>query len=422
MDIKLYWNRLNHVKNLRNYFLISAIVIFGLNLNTSIFFLYPLSLGLNFLEMTFVYFSLTRIIYLLFLIPTGAIADKYSVKACISLTFLAYAIGYLLRGTLPFIIVPFIAFLISETMIGLAGASYVGASDKYLYSFRKKISDSKIFSTQHTIMFATRAVSCLVGAFIVYFSSMRWTQIIGGLIIFVGFLLSLKYLKEPEIRKNSKPTAQLYKEGFSFALRHRKTFYLIAGLSLLGLGIFASRNVFQPLLSELGLDINNFAVAFGLIFTFQMLFSGFGSFVVQKIDKRIKLSLMILLTLSLMGLFLFSMTLTGNILLVVLLIWLFAFAEGSQYTQATIQLNRFIGDEHIRATVNSVSSLVSALILAIFIPVIGALTDQFGISMNLYISAVLILIGAIILYIPYFNNKTSKEQKQQARSPRKAEA
>ncbi len=73
-------SRLNELKDLRSYFLIIFIVVFGLNLNHAIFFLYPLSVGLNFLEMMFVYFSLTRIVYLAALIPTGAIADRLGIN------------------------------------------------------------------------------------------------------------------------------------------------------------------------------------------------------------------------------------------------------------------------------------------------------------------------------------------------------
>lgn len=407
MSIKDNWKLLNEVKDLRNYFLIGWLVMFGLNLNTSIFFLYPLSLGLNFFEMMFVYFSLTRIVYLIALIPTGVLADKYSTKACIIMAILAFSLAYFARGFLPFIMFPLIAFIISEIIMGFSDASFSGASEKYEFSFTNRISDINIFSIGHSMGFFIRAISTLTGGLIVYFSSMRWTQIIGGIIIFIGFLLSFKIIKEPKYKKQERTSIETYKEGFKYAIRHKQTFFLIIGLSLLGLGIFASRNVFQPLLSQLGLNIENFAVAFGLIFSLQMVFSGIGSYLVQKIDKKTRMSLIILLTLLLMSLFLISLTFTNIIMLVVILIWLIAFTEGSQFTQTTILLNRFIKNEHIRATVNSISSLVSALVLAIFIPIIGKMTDNLGINTNLYISAGLIFLGAIILYIPHYNNKNS---------------
>lgn len=396
------WRLFGKVKDLKNYFLVLWLVIFGLNLNTSIFFLYPLSLGLNFFEMTFVYFSVARIVYLLALIPTGVLADKYSTKICIILAFLGYFIALFARGFLPFMILPFIAFVISETIIGFADASFIGASDKYQYSFSNKISDTHIFSFGGSVTFFIRAISTLAGGLIVYFSSMRWTQIIGGIIVLFGFILSLKLVKEPEYRRHNTSSLQVYKDGFKYALTHKKMFYLIIGLSLLGLGIFASRNVFQPLLSNLGLNINSFAIAFGVIFTFQMIFSGLGSYFVQKISKRVQIPQMIFLTLIIMSLFMFVLTFATTILFAVLMIWLIAFTEGSQFTQTKIMLNRFIESEHVRATVNSIAYLVSALVLAVFIPIVGRMTDNFGINMNLYISAVLILFGAFVLYIPHF--------------------
>ncbi len=412
MSIMTNWRLLNKAKDLKNYLLINWLVLFGLNLNTSIFFLYPLSLGLNFFEMMFVYFSLTRIVYLLALIPTGVLADKYSTKACIIIAILGFSLAYFARGFLPFMITPLIAFVISELIMGIADASLRGASEKYMFSFNKEIPDTSIFSISHSTSFFIRAVSTLCGGLIVYFSSMRWTQIIGGIIIFIGFLLSLKLIKEPKYERSNKTSLEIYKEGFLYAIKHKQTFFLILGLSLSGLGIFASRSIFQPLLSQLGLDINKFAVAFGLIFSFQMIFSGIGSYIVQKISKRIRISLMILLTLTLMSLLVVSLTFTKAILVVVVLIWLIAFTEGSQFTQTTILLNRFIRNEHIRATVNSISSLVSALVLAIFIPLIGRITDNLGINTNLYISAGLILLGAIVMYIPHYNKRNYKKNKR----------
>lgn len=406
MKLRFYWQELNQIPELRNYYLIHFLVIFGLNLNVSIFFLYPLSLGLNFLEMTFVYFSLTRIVYLLFLVPTGILADKYSAKFSLGLGFFAYALGYLLRGSLPFLILPFIGFVISETLIGLADASLIGASDKYLYSFRKRIADTRIFALDHTIIFLTRAISCLTGALIVYFASMRWTQLLGGIIIFCGFVLFLAYVQEPKYRKQDYSISQIYKQGFSLAWQKKKIFYLIAGVSLLGLGVFASKNVFQPLLSKLGLNIESFAIAFGLIFSLQMIFSALGSFLVGRIKKRIKLALMIFATLCLMSLFLFSITLTTSLVLIIFLIWLMALTEGAYFTQARIYLNRLIKKEKIRATVGSVSSLVAALFLALFIPLIGYLTDKLGFGINLQISASLVFLGALLIYFPYLRTKT----------------
>ena len=404
MSVRENWKLLNEVKDLRNYFLLGWIVIFGLNLNSSIFFLYPLSFGLNFFEMMFVYFSVSRIVYLIALVPTGMLADKYSAKWCIIFTILAYALAYFCRGFLPFLIFPLIAFIISEIIIGLADASFNGAAEKYEYSFSDRISDSKIFSIGHSMGFFIRAISTLIGSLIVYYSSMRWTQIIGGIIILIGFLISFKLMKEPKKSETNISVSQMYKEGFNFAIKDKRTFYLIIGLALLSLGIMASRNVFQPLLANMGLDINKSAVAFGFIFSFQMLFSGFGSYLVQKIERKIKLSLALFAILILMSSLIFSLTFAGIIIFAVLLIWLIAFSEGSQFTQSTILLNRFIKNEHIRATINSLSTLVSALIIAIFMPLIGKITDNYGINTNLYISASLILIGALILYLPHLND------------------
>mgnify|MGYP006279220373 CR=1 FL=1 len=405
--VKENWRTINQVKDFRNYLLIFWLVVFGLNLNAAIFFLYPLSLGLNFAEMMFVYFSLSRIVYLIMIVPTGVIADRYSVKFCISFTILAFAVAYFTRGFLPFIMVPLFAFVVSEIIMGIADSSLIGASDKYQYSFSKRISDIHIFSINDSVTFFTRAIAALTGGLIVHLSSMRWTQIIGGLIISIGFILSLKFIKEPKYNKQRENFLNIYKRGFKYVINHKKTLYLIMGLSLFGLGVFASRNVFQPLLSDLGLNIDKFAVAFGLIFSLQMIFSGIGSYVIQKISKKIRLSLLIFLTLILMSLFLFSLTRFELIIPVVLLIWLIAFAEGSQQTQATIILNRFIKSENIRATINSISALVSSLVLVLLMPVIGYFTDKFGINANLYISSLLVLSGAIVLYIPHLKNKSN---------------
>lgn len=409
-ELRENWRLLGENSNLKNYFLLNWLVVFGLNLNSSIFFIYPLSLGLNFSEMMFVYFTVSRIVYLIALIPTGIIADKFSARFCIIFTFFAYAMAYFSRGFLPFIIFPLTAFIISETIMGTADASFSGADEKYSYSFSKKIADSKIFSISLSVKFAIRAFATLFGGIIISYSSMRWTQVIGGIIIFIAFLASFKAFAEPKERsQQTMSIGQIYKDGLKHALKDKKTFYLIFGLALLSLGLMASRNVFQPLLVNLGLNINKTAVIFSLIFTIQMLFSSFGSYIVQKIDQKIRLSLALLSVSTLLSIFIFSLAFTKLAVIAAVLIWLIAFAEGSYYTQSTVLLNRFIPSDHIRATVNSLSALISALVIVIFMPIIGRITDHFGIKANLYTSAGLIIAGALILYIPHLNNKNTQK-------------
>ena len=405
--IKRYWGRFEHIKDLRNYYLIWFLVIFWLNLNGSIFFLYPISLWLSFAEMAFVYFTVSRIVYLIALVPTWIIADRYSVKKCIVATIFLYSLAYLFRWTLPFIILPLISFIITESIMWLADSSMVWASEKYLYSFNKEVKDSKMFSLLHSVQFWIRAVATLVWWIIVFYLSMKWTQIFWWAIIFIWFILALLYLREPEIKedKNRPSILKILKEWFNFSITHKKTLYFIIWTSLLWLGLLASRNVFQPLLSKLWLNTKDSSVIFSMIFTLQMVFSWLGSYISQKIDKRYRLNISISLILILMSLFMFSVTYSVSIILVTFLIWILAIWEWSYYTLSTIQINRFIENEDIRATVNSITSLVSALVLAIFIPIIWKLTDNYWINTNLYISSVLIFAWAVIIYIPHFREK-----------------
>ena len=148
-------------------------------------------------------------------IPTGTIADKYSRKLSLNLSFVVniIAVGvYVIKPSFWF-------FALGEIIWAVAIALHSGAYDALLYDTLVEIGEEetsqKHYARMHSMGLIAMSLGSISGGFIAKYFGLRATMVYSAVPLMITFLLSLR-LKEPEthnLSKDKKPW-QIFKQGF----------------------------------------------------------------------------------------------------------------------------------------------------------------------------------------------------------------
>jgi MFS family permease len=194
-------------------------------------------------------------------IPTGTIADKYSRKLSLNLSFVVniIAVGvYVIKPSFWF-------FALGEIIWAVAIALHSGAYDALLYDTLVEIGEEetsqKHYARMHSMGLIAMSLGSISGGFIAKYFGLRATMVYSAVPLMITFLLSLR-LKEPEthnLSKDKKPW-QIFKQGFHHIKGSKALQRIIGDMVIIAMIGYFGIWLYQKRLGDIGMDIKYFGL------------------------------------------------------------------------------------------------------------------------------------------------------------------
>ena len=368
-------------------------------LRQSVFFYLPISVffllnkGLSILQIMNI-LAVYFITIVLLEIPSGAVADIIGRKK-------TYAFGMLIIGicVLSYIFVEtYIGFIFIEMLYGLGFALQSGANTALIWDTLKNLKKEKDFKKiqgkAQGIGLITVTFTSLFAGWI-YSININFPLILSSIFLFIGFFVALSF-KEPNRYSEKirlRETLSLTKESASFTINHKQLLWLIlfsSAFLAFGRAIFW---LFQKFFLDTGINI----IYIGIIFSGATLIAAFSSILAHRIEKIMgrNLSFIIMFAFTFFALLFLS---SGNIYFGISAIILTQFVLGYSNPIITDYIN-ILSHSRNRATVLSVFSFSTNLMIGILLPFVGWLAEIYTLPQAFLMSASLFFAINILLLI-----------------------
>ncbi|MFR7976326.1 MAG: MFS transporter [Intestinibacter bartlettii] len=368
-------------KNLTLFYIILFLGEFSVTIPHAFVTLYLLSSGISLAQI-----SLMQVFYMLaiiiFEVPSGVLADRYSKKLIFIISMALMCISYVLYIKIDcFYIIAFAQFI-----YGMASALNSGTIDSILLNqLSTKDNDSMEIFTRNSNMIVTSAM--VFGSFI---GSLLFNKVLGSyvyLIAILGFILSalisLKLhedkLENKSIHFNASSLVKHFKDGFKSITSNLKLFKIITLIALLQFVLQPFFNYWQPLSVNKGFDGSNLTYIYILMQFFGILASYLYKYLTKVSYHKVFLIINIILLTILMIL---SVNLGSYTYLVILLISILP--RSFILINLNYKLQKNINN-NIRSTVTSISSSYSRIISMTALIIMSVL-NSFNFKLNVIIT------------------------------------
>lgn len=365
--------------------------------------------GLSLFQVGILY-SIREIIIYVFEIPSGVIADKYGKKTELVFCFIFYIISFVVF----FIATSYWMFIIAMILFGFGEAFRSGTHKamimQYLDKNEIKSSKSKIYgSTRSMSLLGSMTMSIISIIFIIWLPEVRYLFLISIIPYILDLLLIVsypKYLNDKtadkfELRDFLKENVKAVKYSFSDG----KVRKLLFGASSYQAAFKSLKDYIQPIIITISMGVilfsnysldENLKIYVGVIYAVIYLVSSIASrnahYVVEKYPNRTITNLMWLFTGLAMIILSFFL---NNIIIVFVIFLLFYIFLNIRRPLMVEQLGNATNPTK-RASVLSVESQLTSLLVAIFAPILGFIADR---NMQL----MFILVGSTMAIIYLFN-------------------
>jgi len=372
--------------------------------------LYFNSIGLSMFE-TSILLAVWPLSTLIFEIPTGAVADLYGRKFSVLLGVFLQAIGLLFL----YFINNYIGILLILAFIGASSTLVSGASGAWVTDLINKKSKSLLQGYYAKYMSLTSLgfiISGLIGAIIVKQFGLNSIWFITSISFFISFVFLLfgeEYHKKRKthIKKSFKEINKKTKSSIKYSYKHKPLFYLlIAGTMLAFIGSFNTMISWTPLMKNLGYPdyaFGYFMSAIAIIGVIAPLVgnklgrAGGLKFIKYKLSKNNKERKFIFLSLIGLMIFILLIIFANNLLIAFIVILGTNFFLNMMGPSEGVYFQRFIPTK-MRATINSIDSMLISLIAILAFPIAGFLVDNIGAKYTIFISGFFIIPALFIYY------------------------
>jgi MFS family permease len=323
-------------------------------------------------ELSFSIWSLIFIAMLLFELPSGAWADRFSRKNVIAISIVLKSLAFILLLLKPGIVVIAIAIF----LIGISSAFLSGTIEALVYdnlSLNGESETSGLFENGNMVFFIGRSLSVLIGAWFYHYSIYAPFWI--SLFFCVLFLVVL--LATPELaykKSESKDNLQQIKQALSLIYKNRQLrfwIFTIFVLFLLNEWVWFDYQPYADLMSWSKNDVGTMFFVNGLV-------SGIGAYLFKYI-KNDKLILNYYLPtaffISSVSMFLLTFM---NLWITYISIALISLVWGSSYPAFIRLVNPILSSEY-RATCLSFIGWLEILVCVVSLIPLGYLNASFGI-------------------------------------------
>ncbi len=372
--------------------------------------------GLSFLQIGLLY-SVREIVIYIFEVPSGVLADRYGKKTELVICFLFYILSFIVF----FFGQDFYIYMVAMVLFGLGESFRSGTHKAMIMSYIDKNniveSKSKIYGKTRSYSLIGSTVSSLAAIFLYfYFSSIAWLFIIAIIPYVLDLILILSY---PSYL-NEKQDSSFSFKGFikenvnsvKYVFKDKAILGLLIGSSSYNAGFKSIKDYIQPLIVTITLSViiftsrspeDNTVIYIGVIYAFIYLISSFASLNAHKISKRFSKDKVISFMWILSGVSILILSLFIESLFVLIFVFLSVYVFLNIRKPLMIEK---IGDavsENRRASVLSIDSQFTSLLIAIFAPILGLIADVYSISVMLS------LVGCTMIIIYVLKLVISKE-------------
>ncbi|MBT3940970.1 MFS transporter [Candidatus Woesearchaeota archaeon] len=360
--------------------------------------IYFTELGFSFQQVSLIV-AVSLIAPLIFEVPTGAVADQFGRRISIAIGLFAGGfLSLLIPSTNKFLFIIIILFSMSAFNTFSSGADAA-----YLVDFLKEKKRSKLirpaFGRVASIGLMGNFFALLAASAIVKYLDMSYLWYVqGGALISAGFFIV--FFGEPEkikpaenIRTAMKDTFGFARQGFGLIFAQRTLFLLV--LSAFFSAFFAIAGlVWQPFFQEINIPLENF----GILFAGAAIIGAIGassSNYFATILKSNKAAL--ILNDLIIGSLFITISFVTSPLIAIMLFYGGVFGRSMTYPVKDAFLHKHIPSK-IRATVDSIKSLVTSTGGVIALLIAGYIMDTYGIQVSFLVGG-LAAIPTIICYM-----------------------
>ena len=364
--------------------------------------------GLSLFQVGILY-SIREIIIYLFEIPSGVIADKYGKKTELVFCFLFYIISFIMF----FISTEYYMFIIAMALFGFGEAFRSGTHKamimQYLDKFNIKSSKSKIYGkTRSMSLIGSMVMSIISIVFIIWLPEVRYLFLITIIPYLLDLLLILSYPKYLNDKMTSKFELKDFLkanyDAIKYAFTHKPVRNIILDASTFQAAFKSLKDYIHPIIitAYAGVLIftaynleDNLKIYIGIMYAIIYLFSSIASrnahFVVKKYDNKKITDFMWLISGAIMIVLSFFL----NNIIIVFSIFLIFYVILNIRRPLMVEMIGNATDSNKRASVLSIESQTTSLLVAILAPILGYIAD---INMSLMFILVGSLMGIIFMY------------------------
>jgi MFS family permease len=370
---------------------------------------------LTLLQVGFLY-SIREIIIYIFEIPSGVIADRYGKKTELVFCFLFYITSFVLfyfASTYFFFILAMIAFGLGEAF---RSGTHKAMIMQYLDENDLAMPKSLIYGkTRSMSLIGSMTMSLISVVFIIWLPEVRILFLLSIIPYLADLLLIMSYPKYMNKRRDEKFKLKPFlKENYcavKYSLTDRKVRGLLVKASTYQAAFKSIKDYIQPIIITLTSSVilfsafslqENLEIYIGIIYAVIFLFSSIASrnahLVVKKFNNKTIINLMWLLTGAVMILLSFFL----NNIYIIFGSFLIFYIFLNIRRPLMVELVGEATDKTKRASVLSVESQMTSLLVAVFAPIIGYIADR---NMQLLFILVGFIMVSIYLLTIVFNKK-----------------
>jgi MFS family permease len=368
-------------RNVLLYYAFSFLAGFYIATGTTV--LFERRLGLSFAQI-FTLDAIYMLMFILFEIPSGALADLIGRKKAILAGLFTLTLAALATGNAQNFLHLFLSFFIWALGFSLIS----GSSDALLYDSLKS---EKLYHriSGRALFFSTigLALAGVTGP-LLFAQHFRLPYLISAL-PFAAALVIMVFYREPVVAREQNFSLRNHvnqiRRGAEKAFGNRFVLWSTGALALVFTVSYAFTSAYQPYLTQIGFDVTQFAFILPLLFVIEALGGAWSERITSLMGEKAAFwGSFLLIGASLLSLGLFA----SKIVLPVMLIY--GFLQGFARPLVSTYANRYIESEH-RATIISVQMMASTVMASLLLFLFGFLTDRIGVI------ALAAVIGGLVL-------------------------
>jgi len=345
-------------------------------------------------------------------VPTGAFADLHGKKTSIILANMLFALGFILM----LISNLYVVFVLAAVFLGLSFAFSSGASQAILYDTLKQLKRQdeylKVTSRIDSLWMATTILTAFLGPYLFAINPtipLLISVCASGLAAVASMFLH-EHITRKISHSNMREHWTRMLHGFKYVRARSVLKWLVivdilGAISLIPFGQFLS----VPYFLDKGISMQNIAFIETVATTMQTGLLYAVPFIVDFISRRKAWMLSLLGT----GILLASTLLTSSIWISMLILGLFWGLASLRITLFETVVTEEANSKN-RATIHSIMSCVSSIIIIITYPLIGILVDLTSTATGVFTISTIGIIGGLLLTItqpPITKYRKIKERK-----------
>ena len=236
----------------------------------------------------FLFNGISYAVLLVFQVPFGYIADFFSKKTILLLSFFLF----LFRTILWLFFKGYWIILIGEILATFSKISFFGISDSYIYEYLKSNNSSKKMISKYGklnfFLSIGTAITSITGAFFYAKTSFKFLIFIDFLLLSFAIILIFLLPKIEVAHKQTSDLKKIYKKLFIIAkitIKNKSINGYVLTSSLLATATLVMAFLFQPLMQASNVPV----YLFGFVYFVNYLFRAFSGISASKINRHISL-------------------------------------------------------------------------------------------------------------------------------------